>query len=168
MSKTEMLRNNPPVRHGRGCLNRYALALLLGWFAGFVYALMNFAKATGDSTFMSWYATFAMSNNFAFTILVGIPVLLLFAPVGLLAEWLFEQGDRVQEKVESEVHAHREAVELPRRAAAQPDPLSDKEIEELKAKRVRAPRGLLSLTILVPVGPAKQSPGLETAKAGCC
>lgn len=117
-------------------LKLVALVLLLGWIAGFFYALMNFAEATGDSTFMSWYATFAGSNNFAFAILIGIPVLLVFAPVGLLAEWLFEKGDQIQERVASEDHRRRAPVELPRRAAPEPAPapLSGEEIEELKAK----------------------------------
>ena len=99
-------------------LKLISILLLGGWFLGFVYALMSFAKATAGSTFMSWYFTVADANNFTFAILCGIPVLLLFAPVGLLTEWLWDKGDAIEDRAERAGRAEREAV----RMARQPPP----------------------------------------------
>ncbi|MFC0809002.1 hypothetical protein ACFHWW_26775 [Ensifer sp. P24N7] len=141
-------------------LKLVAIVLLLGWFIAFIYALMNFAKGTADSTVMWWYATIAMSNNFAFAALVVVPFLLLFAPAGLLAEWLFEKGERIQERAESEAKSRRDAAYLAQHLPPQPAPLSDEELEELKEKtRKGAERTAAHLAeYFGPDGPSKPKP----------
>jgi hypothetical protein len=44
-----------------------------------------------------WYANLALSNNFAFLILVGLPFLLVFLPVGFTIEWLGNKAEQAEE-----------------------------------------------------------------------
>ncbi len=113
-------------------LKLIGVLLSVGWFIGFLYALMSFAKATSGSSFWWWYATIAHANNFSFAILVGIPVLLLFAPVGLLTEWLWQKGDTLDER-EQQTHAPRDTLETARRPPNSP-PKTPEETAALAAK----------------------------------
>jgi hypothetical protein len=110
-----------------------AALLLLLWFAGVFYALLTFAPVTAGSTFMWWYATIALANNFTVAIFVAVPVLLALLPFGLLAEWLEKKGNAIQERAESEARSKREATEMADQPPP-PPPLSGAELAALEAE----------------------------------
>lgn len=156
-----------------GRLLKFAGVLLLfGWFIGFLYALIGLVQVTGDSTASWWYAYIAGLNNITFGILVSIPVFLLYAPVGLLAEWLADKGTAIEEAATKARVEEREAIERallspPSIPQAKPEPTAE-ELEELR-KRTREESEKTAAYLanyFGPLGPSKPKPSNKYASRG--
>ncbi|TIL72282.1 MAG: hypothetical protein E5Y65_26025 [Mesorhizobium sp.] len=112
--------------------------MLAGWVAAFILFMSQYATKIPRTTFLQWYATVAISNNFAFLLLVAIPLLLAFAPLGLFVEWIAAKGEHVERLALEEADLASKAVERSR-APPQPTPPkpptpSDEELAAMKEK----------------------------------
>ncbi|RWN55573.1 hypothetical protein [Mesorhizobium sp.] len=112
-----------------------ALVMLAGWVAAFILFMSQYATKIPRTTFFQWYATVAMSNNFAFLLLVAIPFLLAFAPFGLFVEWIAAKGEHVERLALEEADlASKEVERLHFPAPPKPPTPTGEELAAMKEK----------------------------------
>ena len=110
-----------------------SVAMMLAWFVAMLYGMMALSEATAGSSIAQWYATIAGLNAFTFLALAVVPFMILFLPFGMLAEWIGDKGDAIEERARQQEAARvREAELATRPPRSPPVPPTDDELSRLR------------------------------------